>query len=166
MLQCYKLCFNRGCWQSAWTVQLFPGDFREAAVELISPKLKFSQASNSHYLLQNLIQFNSNFGLTQFHPKYTSPLSPLSKSLHKYQVFVLTNERLRMGPFFIFLLLMCRTQWFQIGIFMSGTKQQVGKVVVAGTYSKDRRLSNVWVLRYTRMDNFWQLRVTMNGNHK
>ena len=69
MFQCYKLGFNRGCWQSAWTVQLFPGGFSEAAVELISPKLKFSQASNSHYLLQNLIQFNSNFGLHTVPPK-------------------------------------------------------------------------------------------------
>ena len=42
-------------------VQLFPEGFSEAAGELISPKLKFTQASNSHYLLQNWIHFKSNF---------------------------------------------------------------------------------------------------------
>ena len=44
-----------------WNVQLFPEGFSEAARELISPKLKFTQASNSHYLLQNWIHFKSNF---------------------------------------------------------------------------------------------------------
>ena len=46
---------------------------------------------------------------------------------------------------------MCRTQWFQIGIFMSGTKQQVGKVVVAGTYSKDRKTLDF------QMFEFWEI---------
>ena len=44
-----------------WNVQLFTEGFSEAAGELISQKLKFTQASNSHYLLQNWIHFKSNF---------------------------------------------------------------------------------------------------------